>query len=223
MIAASANVRTQHAGEWGRLLGAIGLERDHTGTRFAADGAVTLEPGPGEECGLAILTSFAADAAERLRAAGVASSAERDGSVLVRPASGPSFVLSPPTGSPARVDGGLTVMPIWYGPELDELRRTLTALGLRESLAADSGVWSEFDAPDGGRVALHADADPRVELAFSCRGDLDALSASLRRAGFPADVVDEAYNRTVHVRTPDGGTLHLNGPIEDLYGFHRVG
>lgn len=210
-------------GEWGRLFDAVGLERDHTGARFTADGSVTLERAGVEEFALVILTSSATDAAERLRAAGVASSTERDGSVIVRPASGPSFLLSPPTGGPARVDGHLTVMPIWYGPELDELRRTLAALGLRESLAADSGVWYEFDAPDGGRVALHADADPRVELAFSCRGDLDALSTSLRQAGFDADVVDEAYNRTVHVRTPGGGSLHLNGPIEDLYGFHRVG
>lgn len=209
-------------GEWGRLLEAVGLERDHTGARFTADGSVTLERAAVEESALVILTSCATDAAERLRAAGVASSTER-GSVIVRPASGPSFVLSPPTGGPARADGHLTVMPICYGPELDELRLTLTALGLRESLAADSGVWYEFDAPEGGRVALHADADPRVELAFSCRGDLDALSDSVRQAGFDADVVDEAYNRTVHVRTPGGGSLHLNGPIEDLYGFHRVG
>jgi hypothetical protein len=223
VIAASAIVRTQHTSEWASLLGAIGLERDHTGTRFTADGVVTLEPSPDEGFELEILTSSAADAVERLRTAGIASSTDPGGSVVVHPASGPRFVLSPSAVGPAQGDGRISVMPIWYGPELGAMRSTLGALGLRESLAADSGVWYEFDAPDGGRVALHADTVPRVELAFSCRDDLDALSASLRRAGFAADVVDEAYNRTVQARTPGGGTLHLNGPIEDLYGFHRVG
>lgn len=213
-------VRTRFPDEWGYLLSVIGLGHDHRSNRFVGNGVVTVDTGPEEEFGLAIMMSSEAGVAAGLRAAGTSWTVGEDARTVVRPASGPEIRLESFTG---RAPGGeLAVMPIWYGQDLSEARTVLDVLGLRERIAADSGVWAEFEAPDGGVVALHADLQSRVELAFSYRGDLDVLGERMRASGLDAAVVDEAYNRTVHVPTPSGSAIHINGPIEDLYGFHRV-
>jgi len=129
----------------------------------------------------------------------------------------------PAPAADARPSGALKVLPIWYPREIDDAARFLDALGLRGRIASDSGAWRDYRADGGGLVALHDDdGTPRVELAFEYAGDLDALADRLTDAGFEATVVDEAYNRTMRVTTPDGWILSINGHQSDLHGFHRV-
>ena len=119
--------------------------------------------------------------------------------------------------------GYLVVLPIWYSRDLDAAERFVEALGLRPRIASKDGGWRDYRADGGGLVALHADhEDPHVWLAFEYQGDLAVLADQLGRAGFDAEVIDEAYNRTLRVMTPDGWALSINGAQSDLYGYHRV-
>lgn len=132
-------------------------------------------------------------------------------------------------GTTREPGSGLTVLPLWFPRDIEAADGFLRALGLRPRLASDSGNWRDFDAAGGGLVALHADesdagdtAHPRAELSFEYRGDLDAYAEQLRDAGLEAHIVDEAYNRTLLVTTPDGTQLWINEVQTDLHGFHRV-
>lgn len=93
---------------------------------------------------------------------------------------------------PVEAAGDVVVLPIWY----------------RRSQGA-------------GRAALHEGDSPAIELSLEV-ADPDALAATLLERGRPATVVDEAYNRTLLVATPDRGDLWVNGPIDDLYGYRRL-
>ncbi|MDL9979592.1 hypothetical protein [Microbacterium candidum] len=130
--------------------------------------------------------------------------------------------LTVSVGAGADDHGPLAVMPIWYDTDLDRARTVYRALGLAPRISSDGGGWSDFSADGGGLAALHG-GDPRIELSFEYAGDLDALAKRVADAGFPAHIVDEAYNRTLLVDTPEGGKLWINGTIDDLYGYHAAG
>ena len=72
------------------------------------------------------------------------------------------------------------------------------------------------------RVALHH-GDPYTELSFEYAGDLDALAFRLDAAGYAAEIVDEAYNRTLRVTGPARVDLWINGVQRDLYGYRLRG
>lgn len=121
-----------------------------------------------------------------------------------------------------RAADGTVVQPIWYDTDVATVRPVLTAFGLVETIAADSGTWIEFRAPGGGSIAFHRGDTAGVVLGMSSTGDLDALTERLATVGFDADVHDEAYNRTALVTTPEGWRLWINGAYEDMYGYRRV-
>lgn len=143
---------------------------------------------------------------------------------------GPMLTVTATSGAQITISGGgrptrseaLEVLPIWYQSDLAEPQRILEAIGLRPRIAADSGSWVDFTADQGGLAALHRAEHVRFELGLSFSGDLDALAERLTQAGFVASVVDEAYNRTLLVKTPDGDQLWVNGPRDDLYGYTRL-
>ncbi|WP_144796532.1 hypothetical protein [Microbacterium paludicola] len=140
--------------------------------------------------------------------------------LLVRPASG--IAVSVSEGAVQRGIGDIAVQPIWFQPELDEPRAILAALRFRAGVAADRGGWVEMLC-DGGSIGLH-EGEARIGLSFEARGDLDALAARLRDAGFAASVVDEAFARTIRLPDPDGGAeIWINGVQDDLHGYHREG
>lgn len=116
----------------------------------------------------------------------------------------------------------VAIMPLWYSPTPEEPTAILTGLGLTPRLASDSGTWKDFLADGGGQVAWHRSPSVALELTLEHSGDLDAVAAQLTEAGVGATVVDEAYNRTLLVDTPDGHQLWVNGTQEDLYGYHRA-
>ena len=135
--------------------------------------------------------------------------------LLVRFASGLGISVS--AGARATA-GPIAVQPILFQEDVAEARGVLEALGLRPDIVADRGGWAELHAAGGGSVGVHEASEPAVGLGFLADGDLDALAARLRDAGFEASVVDEAYARTVRVAEPD---VWINGVQTDLYGYHR--
>ncbi|WAB83491.1 hypothetical protein OVN20_10550 [Microcella daejeonensis] len=122
---------------------------------------------------------------------------------------------------PVATIGAVPVQPIWYTPSPERAAALLGALGLTPRLASDSGDWLEFSADGGGTAAAHQREHSGVELSLTTNRP-DDVAVQLQAAGLSAAVVDEAYNRTVRVTTPDRGDLSINGPIDDLHGYHRL-
>lgn len=142
--------------------------------------------------------------------------------------------------SSASTDGEhtLAVMPMLVTRAVAATAEWLQAWGWRRRISSDGGGWVDLELPDGGGLvgihhadnlesdppSLPADLAPRevpVSLTFE-HGDVDALLARVRTAGLEdAHVVDEAYNRTLLVPSPDGDTIWVNGEQTDLYGYRR--
>lgn len=118
--------------------------------------------------------------------------------------------------------GDPSVVPIHYVQDLAEPDRLFRALGLRPRIAAADGVWADYEGDGGGLAALHH-GEPHTELSFEFAGDLDDLASRLGAVGFAAEIVDEAYNRTLRVNGPDGQELWINGVQQDLYGYRFLG
>lgn len=143
---------------------------------------------------------------------------------------GPMLTVTASSGAAITISGGarlvdsgpLAVQPIWYQADLSEPRHILQAIGLTPRIASNAGTWIDFTADGGGQAALHCDNTFRVELTLEYTGDLDAVAERLTAAGFPAAVIDEAYNRTLRVTTPDGDELWINGERDDLYGYTQL-
>jgi len=108
-------------------------------------------------------------------------------------------------GGPLSRTGDPCVLPIHYVRDLAEVDRLYPALGLRPRIAA-----------------VHH-GEPQIELSFEYAGDLDALTSRLDAAGYAAEIVDEAYNRTLRVSGPGGRELWINGVQHDLYGYRLLG
>ncbi|MGO2933096.1 hypothetical protein [Microbacterium sp.] len=139
--------------------------------------------------------------------------------LVVQASSGVSISVS--EGAVQSGVGDIAVQPIWFQADLAEPRAILESLGFRGGIASDRGGWVEM-LGDGGSVGLH-EGEARIGLSFEARGDLDALAARLRDAGFAASVVDEAFARTTRIPDPDGGAeIWINGMQDDLHGYHRA-
>ncbi len=125
-------------------------------------------------------------------------------------------------GGPRPAFGDPSVLPIHYVQDLDEADRVYRALGLRPRIAADAGAWADCTSDGGGLAALHQ-GEPHTELSFEYAGDLDALASRFDAAGYAAEIVDEAYNRTLRVTGPARVDLWINGVQRDLYGYRLLG
>ena len=117
--------------------------------------------------------------------------------------------------------GRLSVMPIVYQPDHNEPERILTAAGLSIRIRSTNGTWTDLQADAGGLVGLHT-GTPHIELSFEYAGNLEELATSINDSGYHAEVIDEAYNRTLVVNTPDEWTLRINGAQDDLHGYIRA-
>ncbi|PZE76660.1 MULTISPECIES: hypothetical protein [unclassified Curtobacterium] len=223
---------TAHPAAWHDLATALGLRRhdapaDGDWTEFDGDGVLAIrgvDDGSADD-GRVDLQVLVADLPAVRRELDRAELAVRTstladvGELLTVDAAGAPVAIT--TADRAAVGGDLSVMPIRYASSVAEAARVFRAIGLGPRIAADGGGWADFTADGGGLAALHEGADGRTELSFEHRGDLDTLAARLRAGGYEADVVDEAYNRTVLVTTPDGWRLWVNGAQEDLHGYSR--
>ncbi|MFT3888878.1 MAG: hypothetical protein QM713_12035 [Arachnia sp.] len=222
---------SSHTRQWHALAQALGLTPPFAPgddwAEFDGRGVLAIHHADGDLVGRTDLHLLVddLDATEaRLRDAGltvVRTTLDDVGPLLtVTAASGATISAS--GGARVADSGTVAVQPIWFQADLDEPRRILETLGLRARLASDSGGWVEFEADGGGSAALHAGDTPTIGLSLECTGDLDDLARRLTDAGFAATVVDEAYNRTLRVATPDGDELWINGAMDDLYGYTRL-
>lgn len=128
----------------------------------------------------------------------------------------------------------LTVQPLRFTDNIEEMTRLLTALGLSVSITSDKPGWGVL-AGRSGTVALHsaASSDTGAPQGSTCLSfedsDLDALARRLATAGFGNDahpgesiVYDEAYGRAITI-TVHGEELTINGTSGDLYGYTSTG
>lgn len=230
MIRVSPVHHTAHPDWWQRLLRALGavqaLDDGQRREYDTASGTIAISSAAGESALGFVTTAALPTLLSRLEAAGVDARMDEDAAAIrVHAASGVSFLVSAARRAPLDVGGGLAVLPIWYQSDVAETARVYAALGLRPRIASDDpGGWTDYTADGGGLVAQHrADRIAVDATSLEYAGDLDDLATRVRDAGFEASVVDEAYNRTLLVASPDGGHVWVNGPQDDLYGYHRAG
>jgi predicted enzyme related to lactoylglutathione lyase len=91
-------------------------------------------------------------------------------------------------------------------------------LGIERGLAAPDGVWTEYDLPGGGCLALFRHPDPKLaqkpggaSIAFEV-ADLDALNERLRAAGvvYRGDVVHGPNCRMSNIEDSEGNAIILH-------------
>ena len=223
---------TAHAEEWHRFAGALGLTPACPPrlewSEFTGDGILAIHHADASTSGRTELNILVDDIdateAALARAGLVVNRRMMQGAgpvVTVTAASGAEITVS--GGARPATAGPLAVQPLWCQEDLTEPRRILELLGLRPRIAANSGVWIDFTADGGGQAGLHVSTGVGVTLGFEYSGDLDAYAERLAGEGLKASVHDEAYNRTLHVTTPDGDVLWINGHQTDLHGYTRMG
>jgi predicted enzyme related to lactoylglutathione lyase len=93
-----------------------------------------------------------------------------------------------------------------------------TTLGLRVGSHADNGIWTEYDLPGGGCLALFKHPDPKAaaapggaSIAFEVE-DLDLLVARLKSEGvkFMADDVQSPVCRMAMIQDTEGNHIILH-------------
>ena len=47
------------------------------------------------------------------------------------------------------------------------------------------------------------------------------MQVRLAAAGFPSDIIDESFGRSLRVVDPDGVALQINEAMQDDYGYTR--
>lgn len=91
-------------------------------------------------------------------------------------------------------------------------------LGLVVGSHSSAGVWTEYDLPGGGCLALFKHPDPGhtpkfggASIAFEV-SDLDALNVALHEAAVPyaADMVHSPVCRMSIINDPDGNSIILH-------------
>jgi len=91
-------------------------------------------------------------------------------------------------------------------------------LGLRVGSHSDNGVWTEYDLPGGGCLALFKHPDPKsaaapggASIAFEVE-DLDALVARLKREGvkFTSEDVESRVCRMAMLQDTEGNSIILH-------------
>lgn len=91
-------------------------------------------------------------------------------------------------------------------------------LGLTRGLASGDGVWTEYDLPGGGCLALFCHPNPKLNkppggssVAFEV-ADLDALNERLRGAGveYEGDMVHGPNCRMSNIKDSEGNSLILH-------------
>lgn len=222
---------THRTAEWHRFAQDLGLapafEPDPSWSEFDGDGILAIHHADATAAAgttsLHVLTDDL-DAVElALRATGVA--VTRDvmqdvGDVVIARTAAGVTVSASAGGRVAH--GELRAQPIWSQDDGTEASQVLQALGLRERIRSNPGTWIDFEGDGGGLAAFHAGMSDAMTLSFEYAGSLEALEHRLTEAGRETSIVDEAYNRTLLVRTPDDWTLWINGQISDLYGYRKA-
>jgi len=131
-------------------------------------------------------------------------------------------VISASEDDRSHTDGPLIVMPLQFTPDVEGATKLYEAFGLKSRIKANAGGWADFTADGGGMTALHHDDTVRLGLTFEYGGNVEELASRLHNSGYESVIVDEAYNRTLQVKTPDHGMLWIAEIQQDLYGYSLV-
>ncbi len=193
----------------------------------AGSGRVALHacaPGSPEDgtTALAFDVSDVAEFVRRTNDAGTAAELSEEGHGLaarVTAPDGTSFLADPGPRATGAAATPLSVVALWYTPDLDSAVRVLKDIGARPRISSDAGTWHDFSAKNGGLVALHAGSHAALELAFEDDGDVRDRLDDLTSAGMDPAVIDESYGRSLRVRTPWGAELWINERQRDLHGY----
>jgi predicted enzyme related to lactoylglutathione lyase len=90
-----------------------------------------------------------------------------------------------------------------------------TTLGLQRGSASPNGVWTEYDLPGGGCLALFGGPEAKpgggASIALEVE-DLDALNTRLKTAGvnYQADLVPSPVCRMSIIQDSEGNTIILH-------------
>lgn len=109
----------------------------------------------------------------------------------------------------------LSVLALWYSPDIAPAVRVLTDIGARPRSSSDDGTWHDFRAKNGGLVAARAGSRTAVGLAFEYAGEVRELLPGLIGGGFEPAVVDEDHGRSLRVPAPWGGDLWVHEEQRD--------
>jgi hypothetical protein len=122
----------------------------------------------------------------------------------------------------------MKVFPVRFTDDPAAMRRFLEALGLTTTLQSDGGGWIALEGAGGG-VGLHdasATESPRspgeTSLSFESDEPLEQVQERLAAAGFPSDIIDESFGRSLRVVDPDGQAFQINEAMTDDYGYGRL-
>lgn len=108
-----------------------------------------------------------------------------------------------------------------FGVEDSERARAFyeTTLGFKRGSSSSNGVWTEYDLPGGGCVALFKHPDPAqrgsgsgsASVAFEVE-DLDALISQLKAKGvtFKAELIPSPVCRMSIIEDSEGNTIVLH-------------
>lgn len=108
----------------------------------------------------------------------------------------------------------LTVLPIRYVADVAASRRFYAGLGLGVRQEPGGAVWVRLTAT-AGAVGLHDAAVSKgrppgtTELGFATEESLEEIALRLERDGYPYEVHEEDFGRSIRVTDPDGVVVQI--------------
>ncbi|MFE5919228.1 VOC family protein [Streptomyces sp. NPDC056468] len=108
----------------------------------------------------------------------------------------------------------LTVLPIRYVADVDASRKFYAGLGLNVRQEPGAAVWVRLAAA-AGAVGIHAAAVSQgrspgtTELGFTTNEPLAQVAQRLEHNGYPYELVEENFGRSIRVTDPDGVVVQI--------------
>ncbi|WP_432584520.1 VOC family protein [Streptomyces sp. HD1123-B1] len=108
----------------------------------------------------------------------------------------------------------LTVLPIRYVADVEACRDFYAGLGLAVRQEPGAAVWVRLTA-DAGAVGVHGAAVSQgrppgaTELGFTTEEPLEEVAKRLERDGYPYELVEENFGRSIRVTDPDGVVVQI--------------
>ena len=121
----------------------------------------------------------------------------------------------------------ISVAPIRFTANVDEMRRFLELLGFEAHIVSERRsppdlTWVELRG-DVGIVNLHGADHEESSIGFDTDEPLETLQKRLQDGGFTdAHIVDEAWGRMLEVTDPQGEPVWINERMKDTYGYRVV-
>ncbi|MFD7232600.1 VOC family protein [Streptomyces sp. NPDC059881] len=108
----------------------------------------------------------------------------------------------------------LTVLPIRYVADVEASRDFYAGLGLAVLQEPGAAVWVRLTAA-AGAVGVHAAAVSQgrppgtTELGFATDEPLEEVAQRLEHNGYPYELVEENFGRSIRVTDPDGVVVQI--------------